>query len=152
MPETPAPQPTGRPGINTGPGRILTALYVVFAIAATGRSILQLVTEAQKAPLAYWLSAVAAVIYVVASVCLVIGDRTRTVAIAACTVELVGVLGIGTLSFVRPDLFPDRTVWSHFGQGYGFLPLVLPIVALVWLLRRRRPAPITPGAGPLTTP
>lgn len=137
MPEPGLATPPSRPTINTGPGRILTALYVVFAIAATGRSAVQLIMDAEKAPLAYVLSAVAAAIYVLASVCLVIGDRARRIAIAACAVELVGVLGIGVLSLVRPELFPDRTVWSHFGQGYGFLPLLLPIVALWWLLRRR---------------
>lgn len=141
--------PVRRSRINNGPGRILTALYGVFAIAASGRSAVQLAMDAEKAPLAYGLSAVAAAVYVVAAVCMVIGDRARRVAIVACTFELVGVLGIGTLSFVRPELFPDRTVWSHFGQGYGFLPLVLPIVALVWLIRRR---PVTPDAAPPATP
>lgn len=126
-----------RTGINTGLGRTLTAVYALFAIAATGRSVVQLVADPGKAPLAYGLSATAAVIYLVATVCLAIGDRARRVAILACSVELAGVLIVGAISYAVPALFPDRTVWSHFGQGYGYLPLVLPIAGLWWLLRNR---------------
>ena len=126
-----------RRGINTGPGRTLSAFYALLALAATGRSLAQLIGHADRAPLAYSLSALAAVIYIVATVCLIIGDRARKLAIAACSFELVGVLVVGVLSYVRTDLFPDKTVWSHFGQGYGFLPLVLPILGLVWLYYNR---------------
>lgn len=124
-------------GIGAGPGRLLTALYALFALAATGRSAVQLLLYADRAPLAYSLSAVAAVIYLLATTCFVIGNRARTVAIAACAVEAVGVLVVGAASYLVPDLFPDQTVWSHFGQGYGYLPLVLPFLGLWWLLRTR---------------
>ena len=50
-----------------GPGRILVAVYGVLALAATGRSILQIVEYFERAPLAYLLSALAALIYVVAT-------------------------------------------------------------------------------------
>ena len=50
-------------------------------------------------------------------------------------------LAVGTLSFVRPELFPDKTVWSHYGSGYGYLPLVLPVLGLWWLLRGASRAP-----------
>jgi hypothetical protein len=120
--------------LASGPGRILVAVYGVFAVAATGRSLVQLGTEADKAPLAYSLSLLAAVVYLVATTCLLLGGpRAWTVAVAACSVEAVGVLVVGTLSYVATDLFPDRTVWSHFGQGYGFLPLLLPAAGLAWL-------------------
>ena len=99
-----------RTGINTGLGRTLTAVYALFAIAATGRSVVQLVADPGKAPLAYGLSATAAVIYMVATVCLAIGDRARRVAILACSVELAGVLIVGAISYAVPALFPDRTV------------------------------------------
>lgn len=124
-------------GINTGLGRTLIAIYAVFAIAATGRSLVQIISDAARAPLAYGLSAVAAVIYLVATICLALGDRARRIAIVACSIELAGVLVVGATSYASPDLFPDKTVWSHFGQGYGYLPLLLPIVGLWWLLRHR---------------
>lgn len=132
----PGPGPWRGPvrDIGTGPGRILVAVYAVFAVAATGRSLVQLGTEADRAPLAYSLSLLAAVLYLVATACLLLGGPTaRRVALVSVVVEAAGVLVVGTLSYVATDLFPDRTVWSHFGQGYGFLPLVLPFLGLWWL-------------------
>ena len=115
---------------------MLVAVYAVFAVAATGRSVVQLALHADRAPVAYSLSVLAAVVYVVATVCLVRGGETAwRLAVAACTVEAVGVVTVGVLSYSVTEWFPDRTVWSHFGQGYGFLPLVLPIAGLTWLWR-----------------
>lgn len=137
--------PEARAGLATGPGRLLVAVYAVFALAATGRSAVQLGTEADRAPLAYSLSLLAALLYLVATTCLLRGGATaRRVALVAVTVEAAGVLVVGTLSYVATELFPDRTVWSHFGQGYAFLPLVLPFLGLWWLLaveRREGPVP-----------
>ena len=124
---------------GTGPGRIIVAVYAVLALAATGRSILQLSSYFDRAPLAYTLSALAAVIYIVATAALAKGGAVGArVATGAILIEAVGVLTVGTLSFVQPDLFPDKTVWSHFGAGYGYLPLVLPFVGLWWLHRATR--------------
>ncbi|MFC6713254.1 hypothetical protein [Branchiibius cervicis] len=121
---------------SQGFGRILIAVYGLLALAATGRSVLQLTTQFHKAPLAYVLSAVAAVIYIVATVALVRGDRTSVrVARVTITIELIGVLAVGLWSYLDTAAFPDKTVWSHFGQGYGYLPLVLPVVGLWWLAR-----------------
>lgn len=120
--------------LSSGPGRILVFVYGVFAVAATGRSLVQLGTDADRAPVAYSLSLAAAVIYLVATTCLLLGGRTAwRVAVIACSIELLGVLAVGVLSYVDTALFPDRTVWSHFGQGYAFLPLVLPFLGLAWL-------------------
>ncbi|MEV4493805.1 hypothetical protein AB0K04_27310 [Micromonospora coxensis] len=126
------------PTTNSGPGRLLIAVYILFAIAATSRATLQLVTKFDEAPVAYLLSALAALIYIVAAVGLArAGHAGRRVALACCSVELVGVLGIGVLSLADPDLFPDETVWSGFGSGYGYIPLVLPVLGLLWLWRTR---------------
>ncbi|MEV5960195.1 hypothetical protein AB0L70_00445 [Kribbella sp. NPDC051952] len=121
-----------------GPGRILIAVYGVFALSATGRAAVQIATKFSDAPIAYILSAVAAVIYCAATYALAKATKvSRKVATAAIVVELVGVLGIGALSYAAPDDFPDATVWSHFGQGYGFVPVVLPVLGLLWLRRTR---------------
>ncbi|MBP2335830.1 cytochrome bd-type quinol oxidase subunit 2 [Saccharothrix coeruleofusca] len=126
---------------RSGPGRLLIAVYGVFALAATARSAVQIATRFDQAPLAYLLSALAAVVYVLATVTLALGSRAwRRVALASCAVELAGVLAVGAISFLAPDLFPDATVWSHFGSGYGFIPLVLPVLGLLWL-RRTASAP-----------
>ena len=116
--------------------QVLVAVYAVFALAAGARSIVQLLTKGDEAPLAYTLSLVAAVVYLVATLALRrTTARAHRVAFAACAFELVGVLTVGTLTLVDPELFPDQTVWSTYGAGYGFVPLVLPIVGLWWLRR-----------------
>jgi len=134
---------TRRPTRSTrsGPGIVLVAVYALLALAATGRSVLQITEYFSRAPLAYVLSALAAVIYVVATVSLARGDRTSwRVALVAISVELAGVLVVGLASYLWPEAFPDRTVWSHFGSGYGFVPLVLPVLGLLWLRRTGAPA------------
>lgn len=129
----------GPPATSSGPGRILIAVYGVFALAATARAGVQIATRFSDAPLAYLLSAFAAVVYVIATVALAIGGRRAwRVALLSCSVELIGVLTIGSLSLVASDAFPDETVWSGYGRGYGFVPLVLPIIGLLWL-RHTRP-------------
>ncbi len=132
-----APRHTGK-----GPGLVLVAVYGLFALAATGRATYQIIAGFGKAPVAYLLSALAAVIYLVATVALSRGDRTSVrVARVAITTELVGVLVVGLVSYLVPSEFPDKTVWSHFGAGYGYVPLVLPVVGLWWLRRTSRPVP-----------
>lgn len=123
----------------SGPGRILVAVYAIFALAATSRAAVQISTKFDEAPLAYALSAFAAVVYLLATVALARrGAGWWRVALIACAVELVGVLTIGTLSLFDREAFPHATVWSVYGQGYLFIPLVLPVIGLYWL-RRTKP-------------
>lgn len=117
--------------VGRGPGRLLVAVYAVFALAASSRAALQLATRYDQAPVAYLLSALAAAVYVVAAVAL--ARDLRRIALLACGFELVGVLVVGTLSLVARDVFPDETVWSVYGIGYGFVPLVLPVLGLLRL-------------------
>ena len=126
---------------NSGPGRALVAVYGIFALAATARAAVQLATRFPEAPLAYLLSAFAALVYILATVTLGRGSTaSRRVAIVAVTTELIGVLTVGTLSVVDPAAFPRATVWSVYGIGYGFVPLVLPVLGLIWLRRTGRSA------------
>jgi hypothetical protein len=135
MSSTP-PEPARR--TNAGPGRVLVAVYGVFALAASARAGVQLATKYAEAPVAYLLSALAGVVYIVATVTLARGTRTsRRIAWVAIIVELVGVLAVGTLSLVDAEAFPRATVWSTYGIGYGFIPLVLPFFGLAWLWRTR---------------
>jgi len=121
-----------------GVGRVLIAVYAVLALAATGRSVFQILEQFDEAPLAYTLSALAAVVYIVATVSLIRRGRTSyAVAWATISFELLGVLIVGLVTVLDPELFPDDTVWSWFGRGYGFVPLVLPVLGILWLLRSR---------------
>jgi hypothetical protein len=138
-PETSAsPQPSAsRPeSTRTGPGRVLIAVYGLFALSASARAAVQIATKFSHAPVAYLLSALAAVIYILATVTFAVGSpAARRIAVLSCSVELVGVLAIGTWSLVDRATFPDATVWSGYGSGYGFVPLVLPVLGLLWLRR-----------------
>jgi hypothetical protein len=122
-----------------GIGRLLIAAYAVLALAATGRAGYELVAKFDQAPLPYALSAASALIYIVATVALARPTVTwRRVAYVAVIVELTGVLVIGVASVIWPEFFSYdskqvRTVWSYFGIAYGFVPLVLPILGLIWL-------------------
>lgn len=122
---------------RTGFGRILVFVYGVFALAATARALVQLATQASKAPVAYSLSLFSGIVYIVATWALAT-DRRR-VALVTIGVELTGVLVIGTLS--HPSDIDRASVWSDYGNGYGFVPLVLPVVGLWWLWHIRPQPP-----------
>jgi hypothetical protein len=115
---------------------VLVAVYAVFAVSAGARSAVQIGTEFDRAPTAYLLSAFSAVVYLIATVALRYqGRKAYAVALTAIGIEMVGVLAVGTLGILDPALFPDESVWSDFGAGYGYVPLVLPVIGLVWLWR-----------------
>ena len=127
------------PATASGPGRVGIAVYGIFALSATARAGVQIATRFAEAPLAYLLSALAGLVYIVATLGLAgRGPGARRVAWAAVAFELLGVLTVGTVTVLDSGDFPDDTVWSVYGRGYGFVPLVLPLVGL-WWLRRTRP-------------
>jgi hypothetical protein len=138
-----SPEPTAsRPdSTRTGPGRLLVAIYGLFALSATARAGVQIATKFSHAPVAYLLSAFAAVVYILATVTLSVGSpMARRIAVLSCSTELVGVLAVGSWSLADRPTFPDATVWSGYGSGYGFVPLVLPVFGLLWLRHwARRP-------------
>lgn len=123
----------------TGIGRVLVIVYAIMALAATGRSFVQIAQRFDEAPLAYTLSAVSAVVYILATLALVFAGRRGWYVVAwiAIVFELIGVLVIGTLSLAMPELFAHDTVWSWYGRGYVFIPLVLPFLGLWWLITHR---------------
>lgn len=126
----------------TGPGRAIVAVYAVLALAALGRSVYQIASQYDVAPLAYSLSALAAVVYCVATWALASG-RVRA-AVAAISFEFIGVLSVGTWSIAEPARFPDDTVWSQYGGGYAWVPLVLPLLGFWWLYTRMSQTPSRP--------
>ena len=124
--------------IGTGAGRVLLLVYGIFALSAGARAGVQIATKFSEAPLAFLLSGLAALVYLAATVGLAVGgNRGRLVALTSCSIELVGVLVVGTLSIADKAAFPDDTVWSRYGSGYGYIPLVLPLIGLWWLWRHR---------------
>jgi cellobiose-specific phosphotransferase system component IIC len=122
------------PTQSLGVGRLLIAIYAIFAISATARASYQLIREFDQAPLAYSLSAISALVYVLATISLT-KQQAKWQRIAKFTIwfELIGVIVVGTLSLLLPDLFAHPSVWSGFGAGYAFIPLLLPVLGLIWL-------------------
>lgn len=126
-------------GRSLGVGRLLILFYAVFAVSSTARASFQIITEFEQAPLAYSLSLVSALVYILATFSLAkSGKRWEQIALASVIFELVGVISVGSLSFVAPELFAHPSVWSGFGSGYGYIPLVLPILGLLWLRSSRK--------------
>lgn len=131
-----APKPSFE--LGTGPGRVLVWFYGVFTVAAASRTIVEMVRGFDRAPLAYTLSAFAALVYGFITYSLVRGgEKARRAALVCCAAELIGVLAVGAWTLVEPAAFPDSTVWSDFGMGYLFIPVILPVTGMIWLRRAR---------------
>jgi hypothetical protein len=143
----------------TGVGRVLVAVYGILALAATGRSVFQIIDHFAAAPVAFTLSAFSALIYIVATIALIAPGRTwYRIAWITISIELAGVLVVGTLSTFAPAVLgldavdpfgQDSTVWSVYGAGYLFIPLVLPVLGMLWLARHKpltAPAPADAAA------
>ncbi|MFB6811559.1 hypothetical protein [Streptomyces sp. NPDC056387] len=139
MPDTTTTLTPGeRKRLVSGPGLLLVWLYGVMVVGALSRSVYQISTEFDRAPLAYALSAAAALVYAFITYSLVRGGETaRKAARICCAAELAGVLAVGTWTLVRPEAFPDATVWSDFGMGYLFIPVILPVTGMLWLRAKR---------------
>ncbi|MFF2202732.1 hypothetical protein [Streptomyces sp. NPDC058145] len=122
----------------SGPGILLVWFYGVMVVGAVSRSAYQIATDFDRAPLAYSLSAAAGMVYGFITYSLVRGgERARRAALVCCAAELAGVLIVGTWTLADPSAFPDATVWSDYGMGYVFIPVLLPLSAMYWLRRSR---------------
>lgn len=128
---------------DSGFGRILVVIYAVFTLSAGARSLYQIIRKFEEVPLSIGLSALSALIYLVATIALAKkGEGAWKVSLAAVGIEMLGVILVGIFSYIQPQHFELASVWSHFGSGYGYIPLVLPMVGLWWLWKTRpRPTP-----------
>ncbi|WP_233722175.1 hypothetical protein [Nesterenkonia massiliensis] len=123
---------------NRGIGMLIITAYGIFAVSSFARALYQILTDFETARVAYLLSGFAAGVYILATLALArTSARAWVVALVAVLVEMAGVLGVGLWTFLDPELFNRATVWSHFGEGYGYIPLILPFIGLFWLLRHR---------------
>jgi hypothetical protein len=131
--------PVSSPKRTLGVGRLLIVFYAVFAVSSTARASFQILTKFEQAPLAYSLSLLSALVYILATVSLAkAGKSWQQIALSSVIFELIGVLTVGSLSFLAPELFAHQSVWSGFGSGYGYIPLVLPILGLLWIRKTKR--------------
>ena len=123
---------------TSGFGRLLVVVYAVFTLSAGARSLYQVMRKFDEAPLSITLSAISALIYLVATIALAKkGEGAWKVSLGAVGIEMVGVILVGIFSYIQPQHFELASVWSHFGSGYGYIPLILPMVGLWWLFNTR---------------
>lgn len=123
---------------TSGFGRLLVVVYAVFTLSAGARSLYQVIRKFDEAPLSITLSAISALIYLVATIALAKkGEKAWKVSLGAVGIEMAGVILVGIFSYIQPQHFELASVWSHFGSGYGYIPLVLPMVGLWWLFNTR---------------
>jgi hypothetical protein len=132
-----------KPRRRFGVGAVLITVYAILAIGATSRAVYQMLTVYSTAPVAITLSALSGVIYILATLALILPGRVwYRIAWTTISFELAGVLIIGSLSLLVPSIFVqgsgvDGTVWSYYGYGYLFIPVVLPVLGMLWLRSRR---------------
>lgn len=123
-------------------GFILGISYPVLAISTFFRAAYQLFfKEGVDNYVGPALTAVACTCYLLATVGFFVRQRWAwKLSVSVLTFESFMTLTIGTLSILYPEMI-GSTVWRHFGQDYGFVPLVQPLLGLAWLIH-----PITRAA------
>lgn len=120
--------------------RGLAALYAFWALAIMSRVSWQYATRLGN-HLPTHLSAITGIIYVLIAYW---AWQGWTKALQwGLIVELIGVIVVGTYELFYP--FGYATAWSHYGAGYLYMPLLLPIagIVVVWRNRKRRIAVVT---------
>jgi hypothetical protein len=124
----------GLSGFIAAAGVILAVSYPVLALSTGFRAVYQLfLKEGVTNYIGPALSAVAALLYLVATVGFAIREKWAwRVSVVALGLEMVLVLVVGTLSIIMPQTI-GRTVWRLYGIDYGFFPLVQPLLGLLWL-------------------
>jgi hypothetical protein len=116
-------------------GYILAVSYPVLALSTGVRAIYQLCCKpgvTDTFPPA--MSAVAALCYLTATLGFVYRRKwTWWLSLLVLAFETAMTLIIGGWSYLDP-VTVGSTVWRHFGEDYGYFPLVQPILGLLWLL------------------
>ena len=110
--------------------RGLALIYLFWATALCSRAIWQYTTRSGNL-LPTHLSLVAGIIYLAIVVWAWRGHRTAL--IIGLSIEIIGVIAISISEFLWP--LPYASAWSGFGAGYLWMPLILPIVGLIQLIR-----------------
>ncbi len=119
-----------------GASDALALFYGLWAVSALGRALYQYIVRRPPDLTPTHISAFVGALYLL----IIIGLRRRSprawwATLALLGIELAGVLLVGTVDVVwRP--FPYASVWSGYGAGYFYMPLILPIAGLWWLLQR----------------
>ena len=124
--------------VSRGASDVLSFFYALWAFSALGRSSWEYLFKQNVATyIPAHLSTFVGVLYIF----IIVGLRRRSprwwwITMALLVVELAGVLIVGTIDVVWQP-FPYATVWSKYGIGYFFMPLILPFVGLAYMLKKQ---------------
>lgn len=128
---------TTRKQASRGAADVLGFFYGLWSFSALGRSSYEYLFKPNVATyVPAHLSTFVGALYIL----IIVGLRKRSprwwwLTLALLIVELTGVLLVGTIDVIWHP-FPYATVWSKYGIGYFFMPLVLPFAGLTYLLRK----------------
>lgn len=115
-------------------GYILAVSYPVLALSTGARALYQLAFRDDITNIVpVLMTGVAALCYLIAAVGFAVRRPTWWwVSVITLSFELVMVVIVGTISLLDPEAV-GRTVWRHYGEDYGYFPLIQPFVGLAWL-------------------
>jgi len=116
-------------------GYVLAVSYPVLAVSTGARALYQaFIRDDITDYLPVALSGLAALLYLIAAIGFAYRRPwTWRLSVGALGIEAVMTVVVGIWSIVNPDVV-GRTVWRHFGEDYGYFPLVQPLLGLAWLL------------------
>lgn len=116
-------------------GFILGISYPVLALSTFFRATYQLFfKEGVESYVGPALTAVACTCYLLATIGFFVRKRWAWwLSVSVLSFETFMTLAVGSLSIFYPEMI-GSTVWRHFGQDYGFVPLVQPLLGLAWLI------------------
>ena len=116
-------------------GYVLAVSYPVLALSTGVRASYQLFVRpdiVDYLPVA--LSALAALCYLTATLGFAYRRPwTWRLSVTVLAFETLMTVAVGVWSIIDPATV-GSTVWRHFGEDYGYFPLIQPIIGLVWLL------------------
>ncbi len=123
-------------GFIQGAGMILAISYPVLALSTGVRAVYQgFFKDEVTNYLAVALSGIAAICYLLATIGFTYRRKWAwqlSVAVLGFETLMTFIVGGLSLTTAYADVI-GRTVWRSFGADYGYLPLIQPILGLLWL-------------------
>lgn len=117
-----------------GWSRILIGVYAVFGLVLTGPALVSLIRSPGHSSVVGALELTGGLLYLLLAVCLAHnGRRMRMIGWMTLSALLTAALLIGLLTVTGTSPELGDSVWAVGGKPRGFLPLLLPVVAAVWM-------------------
>lgn len=117
-----------------GWGRLLVGVYGVFGLVLALPALVSLIRAPRHSPVLDSLDLLGGLLYLLLAVCLAHnGRRMRAIGWMSLSAlgTAAGLIGVLTLSGLSPEL--GHSAWALGGRPRGYLPVLLPVVAAVWM-------------------